>query len=86
MGTQFPFLYFQSWRIDFGISFAAPPEVAMIFRFVGTIAFDAFGPLNSKREHHVTPFPTIFTLWNTWVHVSSPNGCDMLSNIETSVD
>jgi len=86
MGTQFPFLCFQPWRIDFGVGLAAPPKVAMIFGLVGTITFDALGPLNSTRERHVIPFPTIFTLWNTRVHVSSPNGCDIPSNIEKSVD
>jgi len=86
MGTQFPFLCFQPQRIYFGVGLAAPPEVTMIFGLVGTITFDALGPLNSTREHHVTPFPTIFTLRNAKVHVSSPNGYDILSNIETSVD
>ena len=86
MGTQFLFLYFQSWRIDFGIGLATPPKVVMIFGLVGTITFDALGPLNSTRERHVTLFPTIFTLWNAWVHVSSLNGCNIPSNIETSVD
>jgi len=62
MGTQFSFLCFQSWRIDFGIGLAAPPKVAMIFGLVGTIAFDALGLLNSTREHCVTPFPIIFIL------------------------
>jgi len=47
MGAQFPFLCFQPWRIDFVIGLAAPPEVAMIFGLVRTIAFDALGPLNS---------------------------------------
>jgi len=86
MGTQFPFLCFQPWRIDFDIGLAAPPKVAMIFRLVEIIVFDVLGPLNSTRECCMTPFPTIFTLWNIWVHVSSLNGCDIPSNIETSVD
>jgi len=86
MGTQFPFLHFQPRRIDFGVGLVAPPEVTMIFGFVGTIVFDALGPLNSTRERHVTPLPTIFTLWNAKVYVSSPNGHDIPSNIETSVD
>ena len=86
MGTQFTFLSFQPRRVDFGIGLAAPPEVAVIFGFVGAVAFDALGSLNSARECCMTPFPTIFTLWNARVHVSSLNGCDILTNIEASVD
>ena len=86
MGTWFPFLCFQPWRVDFGVGLVAPPKVVMIFGLVGTIAFDTLGPLNSTREYCVTPFPTIFTLWNAWVHVSSPNGRNIPFNIETSVD
>jgi len=86
MKTWFPFLCFQPRRIDFGVGLAVPPKVVMIFGFVGTIAFDTLGSLNSARERCVTPFPTIFTLWNARVHVSSPNGCDIPTNIETSVD
>jgi len=62
VGTWFPFLRFQPQRVDFGVGLAAPPEFMMVFGFVGTIAFDALGPLNSTRECRVTPFPTIFTL------------------------
>ena len=64
MGTQFSLLCFQPWRINFGVGPAAPPKVAIIFGLVATIAFDALGLLNSTREHCVTPFPIIFTLWN----------------------
>jgi len=58
----------------------------MIFGFVGAIAFDALGLLNSTQEHSMTLFPTIFTLWNAQVHVSIPNGSDIPTNVEASVD
>ena len=86
MGTWFPFLCFQPWRIDFGVGLAARSKFVMILGFVGAIAFDALEPLNSTREHRVTPFPTIFTLWNTRVYVGTSNGHDILSNIEAFVD
>ena len=47
MGAWFAFLGFQSRWVDFGISLAAPTEFSVVFGFVGTITFDAFGPLNS---------------------------------------
>jgi len=86
METWFPFLCFQPRRIDFGVGLAVPSKFAMIFGFVGAIAFDTLGPLNSTRECYVTPFPTIFTLWNARVHVGTLNSSDILSNIEASVD
>ena len=48
MGAQFPFLHFEIRRVYFFICFAAPSEFAMVFQFVGTIIFDAFGPLISR--------------------------------------
>ena len=86
MGIQFSFLHFQPWRVDFDIGLAVPPKFAMIFELVGTITFDTLGPLNFTRERYVTLFPTIFTLWNAWVYVSFPNGHNIPSNIETSVN
>jgi len=31
-------------------------------------------------------FPTVFTLRNTWVHVSTMNCSDVASNVEVSID
>jgi len=47
MGAWFAFLGFQSRWVDFGIDLAAPTEFSVMFGFVGTITFDAFGLLNS---------------------------------------
>jgi len=47
MRAWFVFLGFQSRWVDFSISLAAPTKFSVMFRFVGTITFDAFGPLNS---------------------------------------
>jgi len=32
------------------------------------------------------PFPTVFTLRNTWVHISIINCSDMASNIKALID
>jgi len=34
----------------------------------------------------MTPFPAIFTLQNSRVHISALNGCDIPSNIEATID
>jgi len=44
--TQFPFLYLQLWGICFLVSLAVPSELLIVFRFVGTIALEAFCPLD----------------------------------------
>jgi len=86
VGAWFPFFGFQSWRVDLGIRLAAPTEFPMVFRFMWPIAFDAFSTLDSTRECCVTPLPTILALWYAGVHVGSPNGRDVVSDVETSVD
>ena len=50
------------------------------------ITFNAFGFLNSTKKYGVFPFPTIFTLWNAWVHVSSSYGGDISSYIKISIN
>jgi len=86
VGAWFPFLGFQSWRIDLGVCFATPSEFSMMFRFVWTVTFDTFGTLDSARKCYVTPLPAVFALWDAGVHVGSPNGHDVVSDIEIPID
>ena len=86
MGARFSFLGFQPRRIHLGISFATLSEFLMMFRFMWTIAFDAFGTLDSARKGCMFPLPTILALRDTGVHVGSPNGRNVVSNIKTPVD
>jgi len=53
---------------------------------VGTIALNAFGPLDATRESGVTPFPAIFALGNSRVHVGSSDCSDVIAHVEASVD
>ena len=53
---------------------------------MGTIALNAFGPLDAARESGVTPFPAIFALENSWVHVGSSDRSDVIAYVEASVD
>jgi len=82
----FPFLGFQSWWVDLGICFATPSEFSMMFGFVWTVTFDTFGTLDSAQKCCVTPLPAVFALWDTGVHVGSPNGRNVVSNVETPID
>ena len=40
MWAQFAFFYFKVQRVHFFVSFAAPPKLMMVFRFVRSITFD----------------------------------------------
>ena len=54
--------------------------------FVRTVAFDAFGTLDSTQKCCVFPFPAVFALRNAGVHVGSLNGCDVVANIKAPID
>ena len=58
----------------------------MILGFVRTVALDTFGALYSAQESGVSPFSAVLALGDSWVHVHSPNGSDVLSYVETPVD
>jgi len=58
----------------------------MVIRFVRTVAFDAFGTLDSTRKCCMFPFPAVFALRNTRVHVGSMNGHDVVANIKVPID
>ena len=34
----------------------------------------------------MVPLPAVLTLWDAWIHVCAANSCDVLPNIETSID
>ena len=86
MQTQFSFFCFKMRWVCFFISFAVPTKLTIIFWFIWAVTFDAFGTLNSTRKCSVFPFPTIFTLWNAGVHVSSSYSDDIPSYIETFIN
>jgi len=47
MRAWFALLGFQSRRVNFGVSFAAPTELSVVFRLVWAIAFNTLCPLYS---------------------------------------
>ena len=58
----------------------------VIFQLVRTIALDALRSLNSARKHCMIPFPAVFTLRYTQIHISTLNSYNILANIEASVN
>jgi len=47
MGTQFTPLCFKMQWVQFFVRLAAPPKFTVVLRFVRSITFDAFRPLDS---------------------------------------
>jgi len=58
----------------------------VILRLVRAITPDAFGALYSTQESGVSPFPAVLALGDSWVHVHSPDGSNVLSYIKAPVD
>jgi len=58
----------------------------MVLRFVRTVTFNIFGPLDSTRESGVAPFPAILALGNTGIHICSSNCSNVIAHVETPVD
>jgi len=77
---------FKSRRIGFCIRFTAPTEFSMMFRFVQPIAFDTFGSLDAARVCGMSPFPAVFTLGDSRIHVCSLYRSDVFAHIEASVN
>ena len=50
------------------------------------IALDILGPLNVTNTRHVSPLPTVLTLQDTQVHISTTYHSDETPYIETSID
>ena len=57
-----------------------------MIRFVRTVAFDAFGTLDSTRKCCMSPFLAVFALRNARVHIGSPNGHNIVANIKAPID
>ena len=84
--TQFAFFCFRVWWVHFFIGFAEPPKLTIVFIFVRSIILDTLRFLNSTRYGDVSPFLTIFTLWNTRVHVGSSDCGNILSHIKVLIN
>jgi len=84
--ARFILLSFWSRGIYFVVSFAASSKMTMTNSLVRPIAFNTFNPLGTTYPGHVTPFPAILALQDSWVHICSPYHNNKASHIKASVD
>jgi len=54
----------------------------VIFEFVRTITFGAFGSIDIADKDSVLPSSTILAFGESRIHFSAPNGNEMTSDIE----
>ena len=84
--TQFALFGFKTRGICFHIGFTIPAKFAVILQFVRSITLDTFRPLYSVWKSWMFPSPTIFTLRDTRVGISSSYGSNEPPNTEVPVD
>ena len=72
--------------ICFLIFHTTPCFLSVVFGIVSSIALGTPGDMRATAKCQMTPLPTVFTLRNSWVHICSANGCNKLSNIESTID
>ena len=58
----------------------------MVDGLMWAVTFDIFCPLDSTYACRMIPFPTIFTLGNTWIHVCALNGSDEFSYVKPLIN
>jgi len=77
---------FGSHLICFLILHTTPCFLPVMFGCMSSIALGASGDVRATVECQMFPFPTVLTLWNTWIHIGTTNGHDKLSNVESMID
>jgi len=53
---------------------------------MGPIKLDTLGPLDATNICYVFPLPTVLTLWDTWVYISTIYHSDETPHVEPSVN
>ena len=75
-----------SCSIHFLVFYITPRFLSVVFSIMSSIALSAPGDVRVTTKCRMSPLPTVFTLRNLWVHVSSMNSCNELSNIKSPID
>ena len=75
-----------SHSIRFLVFHTTPRFLSVVFGIMSSIALSAPGDVRVTTKCRMSPLPTVFTLRNPWVHVSSANDCNESSNIESLID
>jgi len=78
--------YFESKKVSLEICLIISCHLSIIFHLIGAIALDIFGPMRMTCESYIFSFPTILVLRDTQVHVGSSNCCNVVFDIETSIN
>ena len=82
----FFFFCFKFRRIDFEIGLTILCHFPIMFEFMWTVIFLAFGAIYIIYIHSILPLPTTFTLRNIRVHVGSSYSNNILIYIKTSIN
>jgi len=77
---------FESGRIHFKICLTAPCYFPMMFNFMKTIVFLAFGTMCKANKSNITPLLTILALRNTRVYIGSSNSSDIITYIKIFIN
>ena len=72
--------------ICFLVFHIAPHFLSVVFGIVSSRALSTPGDMRATAKCRMSPLPTVFTLWYSWVHVSSMHSRNKLSNVESSID
>ena len=75
-----------SRMIQFLVFHTAPCFLLVVFSIVSSIVLGTPEDVRVTTKCRMSPFPTVLTLRNPWVHVCSANGRNVLSNIESPID
>ena len=68
------------------IHFVIPCEMSVMFTLVWTIILNVLQFLNLTSKNSMIPFPAVFALGGTRIHVCIMNGHNISSNIEAPVN
>ena len=82
----FVLLCFKSGGISLEVCLTILSKMMMMLRFVRSIAFNTFWPLNAACENCISPLLTILILRDTWVHICIFNSSNVTSYVEAPVD
>ena len=86
MRVWFTLFGFETWRVQFEVSLAAPSHVSVIFDFMRATAFLTFGPMSFVRKGGMSLFPTVMILRYSWIHVRSSDSGNTSAIVEGVVD
>ena len=82
----FTFLNLESKEVSFKISLITLCYLSVMFDFIETVILNISSFMCLTSESHVIPFPAIFALRNTGIHIYFSNCYNVMISIETSID